>query len=241
MAQFATCDEYWEDGADDNNNPEDYKSVPIAAIHLLAKMKHYRAQLAINTAILGHHEETGDWLTEDMPHVLAYMGVGAIRTLTALMQYRDTDRFVRIGAATALITIAGNNPEEKPGIVASIKDAALHEDDINTRTLLVDTLVDLKDPDLLAYLKNSLETNFITNDYFHLEDIDGTYADLLHTRCIDNVDPLYIFEYRDDNPYKQKSDDSIRTGSHTAQKIGRNDPCPCGSGKKYKKCCLSLA
>jgi len=23
----------------------------------------------------------------------------------------------------------------------------------------------------------------------------------------------------------------------TTPKIGRNDPCPCGSGKKYKKCC----
>lgn len=23
----------------------------------------------------------------------------------------------------------------------------------------------------------------------------------------------------------------------TAAKVGRNDPCPCGSGKKYKKCC----
>jgi preprotein translocase subunit SecA len=23
----------------------------------------------------------------------------------------------------------------------------------------------------------------------------------------------------------------------TTAKIGRNDPCPCGSGKKYKKCC----
>jgi SEC-C motif len=22
------------------------------------------------------------------------------------------------------------------------------------------------------------------------------------------------------------------------EKTGRNDPCPCGSGKKYKKCCL---
>ena len=22
-------------------------------------------------------------------------------------------------------------------------------------------------------------------------------------------------------------------------KIGRNDPCPCGSGKKYKKCCAN--
>ncbi len=26
----------------------------------------------------------------------------------------------------------------------------------------------------------------------------------------------------------------VRAGS----KIGRNDPCPCGSGKKYKKCCM---
>ncbi len=24
----------------------------------------------------------------------------------------------------------------------------------------------------------------------------------------------------------------------TGRKVGRNDPCPCGSGKKYKKCCL---
>ncbi|MBT8004846.1 MAG: hypothetical protein HN578_18205, partial [Rhodospirillales bacterium] len=21
------------------------------------------------------------------------------------------------------------------------------------------------------------------------------------------------------------------------QKVGRNEPCPCGSGKKFKKCC----
>nr|PZN77270.1 MAG: hypothetical protein DIU57_16685 [Pseudomonadota bacterium] len=25
----------------------------------------------------------------------------------------------------------------------------------------------------------------------------------------------------------------------SSPKIGRNDPCPCGSGKKYKKCCLA--
>ena len=24
---------------------------------------------------------------------------------------------------------------------------------------------------------------------------------------------------------------------HEAPKVGRNDPCPCGSGKKHKKCC----
>ena len=32
---------------------------------------------------------------------------------------------------------------------------------------------------------------------------------------------------------EQKESTTIRKG----KKIGRNDPCPCGSGKKYKKCC----
>ncbi|MCG8425771.1 MAG: YchJ family protein [Chromatiales bacterium] len=27
------------------------------------------------------------------------------------------------------------------------------------------------------------------------------------------------------------------TQVHNTPKVGRNDPCPCGSGKKYKKCC----
>ena len=28
-----------------------------------------------------------------------------------------------------------------------------------------------------------------------------------------------------------------RSNPRLVEKIGRNDPCPCGSGKKYKKCC----
>jgi hypothetical protein len=30
----------------------------------------------------------------------------------------------------------------------------------------------------------------------------------------------------------------MRERGHT--KVGRNDPCPCGSGKKYKKCCIDV-
>lgn len=35
---------------------------------------------------------------------------------------------------------------------------------------------------------------------------------------------------------EQKRSQTVR---HEGPKIGRNDPCPCGSGKKYKKCCGS--
>jgi preprotein translocase subunit SecA len=29
----------------------------------------------------------------------------------------------------------------------------------------------------------------------------------------------------------------VQTLRRAGPKIGRNDPCPCGSGKKHKKCC----
>ena len=31
-----------------------------------------------------------------------------------------------------------------------------------------------------------------------------------------------------------------KTVQHKVDKVGRNDPCPCGSGKKFKKCCWDL-
>ncbi|HUU90020.1 MAG TPA: SEC-C metal-binding domain-containing protein, partial [Phycisphaerae bacterium] len=31
--------------------------------------------------------------------------------------------------------------------------------------------------------------------------------------------------------------EAVKTITREAPKVGRNDPCPCGSGKKYKKCC----
>jgi preprotein translocase subunit SecA len=31
--------------------------------------------------------------------------------------------------------------------------------------------------------------------------------------------------------------DVVQRIRNSAPKVGRNEPCPCGSGKKYKKCC----
>lgn len=36
------------------------------------------------------------------------------------------------------------------------------------------------------------------------------------------------------------SDDARNIGKVGAKKVGRNDPCPCGKGKKYKQCCGKL-
>ena len=42
-----------------------------------------------------------------------------------------------------------------------------------------------------------------------------------------------------DDSEEEEQDDAPATPPALALKAGRNDPCPCGSGKKYKKCCGS--
>ncbi len=46
-------------------------------------------------------------------------------------------------------------------------------------------------------------------------------------------DKLLSSERRQELYKEQKSSGTVVKGA----KIGRNDPCPCGSGKKYKRCC----
>jgi len=40
------------------------------------------------------------------------------------------------------------------------------------------------------------------------------------------------------HPFERQMPLARSTGNRAGSKTGRNDPCPCGSGRKYKKCCL---
>lgn len=64
-----------------------------------------------------------------------------------------------------------------------------------------------------------------------LVDLDAIPADKEDIPLGDEENPIPLVEFL---PNKNLRRSSILKG----RKIGRNDPCPCGSGKKYKKCCL---
>jgi len=40
------------------------------------------------------------------------------------------------------------------------------------------------------------------------------------------------------NASQQSTEKKKEPVRHTGKKVGRNDPCPCGSGKKFKSCCM---
>jgi preprotein translocase subunit SecA len=50
-------------------------------------------------------------------------------------------------------------------------------------------------------------------------------------------DMLLPGSHAEDMRAAESAGDAKREPAKRGQKIGRNDPCPCGSGKKYKHCC----
>ena len=58
-------------------------------------------------------------------------------------------------------------------------------------------------------------------------------TDLLKAEIKQNLERKEVVKPTGTNDSKDK----VKT-TRKVEKIGRNEPCPCGSGKKYKKCCL---
>jgi hypothetical protein len=81
---------------------------------------------------------------------------------------------------------------------------------------------------------------------FYKERPEPTYL----ADAISEMEGWACFKRKDRNPKKdgaiagkffedmKNSFEKYKQAAPKKAKIGRNDPCPCGSGKKYKKCCL---
>jgi len=92
-------------------------------------------------------------------------------------------------------------------------------------------------------LVESLDLEDITADSEITIEID--FEKLYYNMHDANADWLYTLEEWDNILSEEKRDEITREFNqskiftHEDKKIGRNDPCPCGSGKKYKKCCIN--
>lgn len=86
----------------------------------------------------------------------------------------------------------------------------------------------------------ALEAQFRDNEEIVRDIINGVEAELdlynearisnMLNKFIKNI-PLWKYKGATINEIEGSKQAAIE------QKVGRNDPCPCGSGKKFKKCC----
>jgi len=72
------------------------------------------------------------------------------------------------------------------------------------------------------------EQAFVTDENFNEQEIDN-----LRLAIAPNAREIHAFWLA-----RRAQDSPTATVRRSEPKLGRNDPCFCGSGKKFKKCCL---
>ena len=62
---------------------------------------------------------------------------------------------------------------------------------------------------------------------------------ILFSRPVEQIQRTQVAKQREAEAAKVGGENAKKQPvvKKAAEKVGRNDPCPCGSGKKYKKCC----
>ncbi|MEN8906929.1 MAG: SEC-C metal-binding domain-containing protein [Clostridiales bacterium] len=89
------------------------------------------------------------------------------------------------------------------------------------------------DEKAIKILKQALEVDELEDKADVQERLKSLYVDI---DMDEEAKKIVIDKRQDKSPIVKK----VKTESVVTElKIGRNDPCPCGSGKKYKKCCMN--
>ena len=99
---------------------------------------------------------------------------------------------------------------------------------------MIGNLVDLKAVESISSIRRAFEKNCV--DFTILGDVEDVEIELgLRKR---RSTPATYPTLRD-QLFPSSRRVTIPQATGKKQKVGRNEPCPCGSGKKYKKCCLN--
>ena len=75
-------------------------------------------------------------------------------------------------------------------------------------------------------------------DHYYLCEGYKRFFDYTHERFIQLRNELRRRQAIEKARTRSEEISRINTAQDAGRRVGRNDPCPCGSGKKYKKCCM---
>ena len=123
------------------------------------------------------------------------------------------------------------NPDEE--VRGTLKEvAAKYGQDVMTMVGFLDGINDsLKVANPIETMTEDTEINLVFDKELLYKNMIDAKADWLYG--LPQWDDIFDEETKKRLYREQKQSGTIRK----EKKIGRNDPCPCGSGKKYKKCC----
>lgn len=250
---------------EENGWDEERMNFVVHAIYLLGELE---ATDSLETIfdVLGQSDEyfdlfLGDFLTSAIWEPIYKMAANDLEACKEFMSTPGIDTYARATIPDVLEQLAIHHPERRDevliwyaDVIQFFLDSTLEDNviDSDVIALLICNVIDIDGtelvPEIEQLFKRGLVSQGICGDWqavkeaFERPDSFDKRKEILP--IVDRYEEItatwaeYIEEIgsspTDYYDYFSPSVMPVRA----EPKIGRNDPCPCGSGKKYKKCCL---
>ena len=207
---------------------------------------------------------TGDVVTEYLDRILASVSGGDTSLMMELAEDEKVNEYVRCAALNGMVTLVACGEKSRDEVMDYFKSLLtnrLKREPHHIWSCLVACCADLYPEEVYEEIKQAFAEELVDETYIDLQNVDEdlkrgkeqTLKNLQESRhqlitdTISEMEGWASFQEPDaDRSYKPSllTDwDSFREMPAPQKpyvappKIGRNEPCPCGSGKKYKKCC----
>ena len=228
----------------------------IYALYLLAQFREKSAyQLIIEFfSIPGDMPKdiTGDVVTEDLGRILASVYDGNDSLLKSLIENKGLNDYVRSAALECLLILVAIGAKPREEIICYFKElfnGKLEREFSHIWNALIIRSTLLYPEEVYEEIKLAYEDQLVGPIFVDLQTIEETIRggkektlktlrnDRRYKLIEDTISELQHWAcfHKSTNIDKKK----LQSISVTKKKISRNTPCPCGSGKKYKKCCLN--
>ena len=203
---------------------------------------------------------TGDVVTEDMDRILASVCGGDTSLIEELIENPDVNEYVRNAACRSLNALVAEGALARKTVVSyykSLLNEKLERDLSFIWSGLAACCDRIYPEEFIEDLRKAYEEDLIDSFYISLECLEETlheskeavlarlrlaYQGLIEDTILEMQGWACFEKDRQWKKRKQRASvdripDIPEPKPEKRKKIGRNEPCPCGSGKKYKKCC----
>lgn len=204
--------------------------------------------------LVGLLDDDDDDVREGVAYVLVEVGEPALAPLVAVLCDRTKNEIVRCIASETLSEIGDSDPETREQVVAALTDRLVDvTEDATLVSFSICGLLDVDAKDALPLIERAYAENRVDSTIVELADVQESFGLSVTSPRRAPIDML-----DDDDDFDEDSEEADAVGEDAEQGLpvadgaepeerlepyvapvtaGRNDPCPCGSGKKYKKCC----
>jgi len=229
---------------------------PVHAWRALAQLRAPEAIVPLVELFRRVDQMRDDWVSADLPEDLAEFGAAALEPLTAYLANGDRGDWSRIAAAQAIRHIGEAHPELRLDCIARLS-AQLEHFAVQSEMLnafLISPLWDLRAVEAMLVIGRAFASGRVDESVQgDLEDVEIEFG--LKTQREHPLKPNKLTKmgegFRADWsaaglplpdaegkwPEPAPEPFALPAPYIAPPKVGRNDPCPCGRGKKFKKCC----